>query len=271
MKNTRKLLSVILSLVMVISALPFTALQVFADNYGAGSFESSVNVKRFASDPLGSAEPITLDTPVLATIANGGDYAYFSFTPSASGTYYFESMLDVGDTYGYAYDSDMSEITSDDDSGEGYNCKVSCDLISGNTYYFGVRYYNDSATGSFNVKLTKAPSASSISFTQGTSGNGFVGHSFTLEVEFSPSGSSSEPVTFTSGNDGVASILSSSGNSVTVICNSEGTAAITATSESGLTATYTVTVTDIPVIALDTPTQADIFGGVQTYYSFTPS
>jgi uncharacterized protein YjdB len=256
---------------MVISALPFTALQVFADNYGAGSFESSVNVKRFASDPLGSAEPITLDTPVLATIANGGDYAYFSFTPSASGTYYFESMLDGGDTYGYAYDSDMSEITSDDDSGEGYNCKVSCDLISGNTYYFGVRYYNDSATGSFNVKLTKAPSASSISFTQGTSGNGFVGHSFTLEVEFSPSGSSSEPVTFTSGNDGVASILSSSGNSVTVICNSEGTAAITATSESGLTATYTVTVTDIPVIALDTPTQADIFGGVQTYYSFTPS
>ena len=96
-------------------------------------------------------------------IENGGEYYYFSFTPETEGTYIFNSNSDT-DTYGYLYDSDMNELTSDDDSGKNNNFSIGYNFEAGKTYIFGCRFYSSENTGSFNVSLIEN-TVSSISYT----------------------------------------------------------------------------------------------------------
>ena len=96
-------------------------------------------------------------------IENGGDRYYFTFTPQSSGNYVFSSDSNR-DTYGYLYDSDMNEITSDDDSGANFNFSISYNFEAGITYIFGCKYLSSSDTGSFDVSLIENPVAS-ISYT----------------------------------------------------------------------------------------------------------
>ena len=102
------------------------------------------------------ADSISLNETKEAKIANGGDRAYYVFTPEVSGMYMFSSNADR-DTYGYLYDSDFNEITCDDDSGSNNNFIVSYNLEAGQTYYFGAKYLGEEYTGTFEVTLTKAP------------------------------------------------------------------------------------------------------------------
>ncbi len=100
-----------------------------------------------------TAVPLTLGETATAVIDNGGDYAYFSFTPETSGVYIWTSQGDY-DTYGYLYDADMNELASDDDSGDGGNFRIEYTLSAGTTYCFGARFYSSSSTGSFDVLLS---------------------------------------------------------------------------------------------------------------------
>ncbi len=102
-----------------------------------------------------SVQSITADgVSHTVTLTSPRQYAYFSFRPSVSGTYVFESTNSSGDTYGYLYDSSWRTLTYNDDGGSGLNFRISYALTSGNTYYFGVRFYGSYTTGSITVRLT---------------------------------------------------------------------------------------------------------------------
>ena len=100
-----------------------------------------------------NATPLTLSTPATAVIANGGDYAYFSFTPEETRGYCFTST-GSNDTYGYLYDANMNQLAFDDDSGENTNFRIVRELQAGTLYYFGARFYSSSRTGEFPVMLS---------------------------------------------------------------------------------------------------------------------
>jgi hypothetical protein len=87
------------------------------------------------------------------TIKNEDDEEGFSFTPKESGVYYFYSTGDY-DTYGEVSEDDYI-YGKDDDSGEGFNFKVTC-MLKANTEYDFNCYIQDSSTGTFNVFVEKA-------------------------------------------------------------------------------------------------------------------
>ncbi len=86
-----------------------------------------------------------------------GKITLFEFIPTVTGVYQFEAdpNLTCGfDTYGYLFDADLNELTSDDDSGSGYNFLIKHELIAGNTYYLGAKFVDSNQSGSFEVVLT---------------------------------------------------------------------------------------------------------------------
>ena len=82
-----------------------------------------------------------------ASVDFAGGYKYFSFTPSQSGKYVFESTGDK-DTIIAVYSSSGTEITSNDDGGDNRNFKLSYQFNAGTTYIIKVKLYS-SNTGSF--------------------------------------------------------------------------------------------------------------------------
>lgn len=81
-----------------------------------------------------------------------GNDSYYYFTPEKDGYYVFYSYNTTIDTYGYIYNSNFRSISSDDDSGVGYNFKAGANLKGGVTYILGVRDYK-SAT--YNVRVVE--------------------------------------------------------------------------------------------------------------------
>ncbi|MBQ6232739.1 MAG: leucine-rich repeat protein [Clostridia bacterium] len=101
-----------------------------------------------------TATPLTLSEAATAVINQRGGYAYFSFTPETTGVYKWYSSTNK-DTYGYLYNSNLVELARNDDDGEGYNFEITEVLVSGNSYYFGSRFYDADVTGGFQVCLEK--------------------------------------------------------------------------------------------------------------------
>lgn len=137
-----------------------------AEVYFIGTYEqwTNINIKRIDSDTcledatkhyLLDDTTFTLPTTDSWNYTYGGEYHYWKITPSETATYIFESTLSSGDSYGYLYDADFNEITKNDDGGDGNNFKISYNLTAGETYYYGVRWYGSSTTGTIPVKLTR--------------------------------------------------------------------------------------------------------------------
>lgn len=100
-----------------------------------------------------AAEPLTLNEECQAVVSISQEYAMFSFTPAETGMYNLTSYSN-GDTVGVLFDSNMVELYEDDDSSQNNNFSLSCQLMAGETYYFGVGYYFED-TGTIPIKLTK--------------------------------------------------------------------------------------------------------------------
>ena len=105
----------------------------------------------FADAPV-SAQPLTLNTETEVEVANG-ETAYFSFTPTVTGTYTFSSLGD-GDTFGALYDDYGNKLASDDDSGSNRNFQITQYLTAGVQYDFSARFMTSQA-GSMRVLLTR--------------------------------------------------------------------------------------------------------------------
>lgn len=76
----------------------------------------------------------------------------FTFTPTTNGAYLFESL----NGRGYLYDSTGEEVGS----ANRYNDKISAELKSGETYYYGIRSYGDE--GGYKVKVCQINTIDSI-------------------------------------------------------------------------------------------------------------
>ena len=86
---------------------------------------------------------LTVNSSNNAVISNVGGIAYYTFTPSSTGKYVIYSTSDT-DTKVYLYNSSGTQLSSDDDSGDGQNFRLQYNLTAGTTYRFGVQYYNSS-------------------------------------------------------------------------------------------------------------------------------
>ena len=123
-----------------------------ASNYGNNSIRS------FSVSAVGQYTGLSNSLPYTTStyIGTSGRYRYFSFTPNTTASYIFESTLSSGDSYGYLYNSSGTELATDDDSGVGANFKIEYTLTAGNTYFFAVKYWNSSSTGTIPVKLSRS-------------------------------------------------------------------------------------------------------------------
>ncbi len=141
----KKTMSVVLALLMLLTMLPISSI-------------TSLAATEVADGMLLQEGGISANETVTVEITEGY-ITLLEFTPTVSGVYMFESHSDI-DTYGYLYDSEYNQITSNDDGSNGYNFLIEYELTAGTTYYYGARYYNSSYSGSFEVTLLESPIAS---------------------------------------------------------------------------------------------------------------
>ncbi len=89
---------------------------------------------------------VTVSTGNNSVAITAGNETMCKFVAPSAGTYTF-TTTGSKDTVGTLYNSSKSELTDDDDSGDGSNFKIEYTLSSGQTVYIGVKYYSDSVSG----------------------------------------------------------------------------------------------------------------------------
>lgn len=209
---------------------------------------------------------------VVSNTVNNGKVLY-KFVPVYTGPYAFYSYDSDFDTYGGIYDSSMNELAFNDDASEdNLDFYVTYRLIAGQTYYLEASPYYAENVGSYTVQIKSLGTASSMIIEQGNTLTGYTDDCYYLTVKFYPENASSEEVVWKSNKESVVEV--SSDGRLDLIA--EGTAVITATSQSGLTATCTVTVkkrnaaTSI-VIGNGSTIKGIVGGSDSLWYEFLPS
>lgn len=124
----KKLLSVLIVIAMILSALPIT------------SFAETMEQEIFVGDEIS-----------ISLLE--GDNALLYFTPEESGTYTLESHGE-SDTVAGLYNEYGDYFAGDDDSGEGNNFKITFDLDAGVTYHYDIYGYGNGAAD-FSVTLVQ--------------------------------------------------------------------------------------------------------------------
>ena len=112
---------------------------------------STVNLYAVWQD---STAVLSVDSTNSAVISTGNTMKYFSFTPSTSGKYVIYSTGSA-DTKVYLYNSSGSQITYNDNGGEGNNFRLEYSMTAGTRYILGVRYCSSSSTGTISFKFGK--------------------------------------------------------------------------------------------------------------------
>lgn len=96
---------------------------------------------------------LTSDAAVSAQVSPESPNIYFALSVAEGETYSFTTLSD-NDMYGHLYDSNRNEISSDDDSGEGYNPLIRFTASETTTMYVMVRGYRSSDVIDFQASLT---------------------------------------------------------------------------------------------------------------------
>ena len=114
-----------------------------------------------------------------------GKKVWLKFTAPYNGRYVFESTdMQGGDPYGEIWDSKVKLVAYNNNSGTGYNFKITATLVAGQDYYLAASHYGTRNTGTYwitgtvidGVSVTPtswAPNyeAQSLDFTVATNGN----------------------------------------------------------------------------------------------------
>ena len=99
--------------------------------------------------PIPTAVELTLGTPYTGRLSAGEDH-WFSVRNNRSGIIVVETSGNT-DTYLDVYNNSYTYVLSDDDSGEGKNARVEISASANQTYYFKLRPYSRSASGSYRI------------------------------------------------------------------------------------------------------------------------
>ncbi|MBQ7714681.1 MAG: Ig-like domain-containing protein [Clostridia bacterium] len=214
-------------------------------------------------------EPGTLyeDTPETVEIINNEQQAYY-FTPSASGNYVFACMNHSNDnkTRIQVYSDQGDGLYSSDDM------TLSCVLSAGTRYLVMTNYhsYSMEGNGTYELIVSKAVPATSVSILPRTTFNKYVGTEQRLTPEIEPWNANTLGITWTSSNNSVASIGFRNGSPY-VYAGSVGTATVTVTLSNGLSASCTFNVKDYdPFAAGETKTAVIEAEDEYAYYRFIP-
>ncbi len=136
------------------SVAKLTDTELVAENLGETSLTATVSgITVTAPVVVQENTSLMLDHPTEVTLVDREELE-FSFVPPETGTYVFFSSGNV-DTLGYLYDANHYLLMSDDDSGENNNFSFSFYLTADTLYYYSVKMYGSSATGTFMVNLMK--------------------------------------------------------------------------------------------------------------------
>lgn len=209
-----------------------------------------------------SAASITVGLAQSVTVVNDETPVVFQFIPAKSGYYVFYSYNSTGyDPYGYIMDGDKKLLADGDDTENGMDFSIVCYMTAGKTYYLAATCYEGSAR--YTVQIHAMPSPTAITFDRDRYVGSICGSVYP-QITFYPADCAQETITLSSSNEQVVSI----GESGDFCFGIPGTATVTATSASGLTATCTVTVELPPSLVPDTPWTLDAALGEQ-YLSFT--
>lgn len=230
----------------------------------------TITVNEPSEISLNEEKTLSTDTDGMAT----GSY---KFVPEEDGVYAFYSYDNDYDTYGYVYDSEGNEVIDSDDDGDNNNFFATFEATAGETYYFSARPFSRNAQGEYSVSVKKFIKATSISFKE-QSVTSRIGNVENLYIMFGPEGAIAEDVKYTSSDDSVVEVLSGfdddSGKGCSISFVNVGTATITATTFSGLTATCTVTVEGVPEITLGETAlilgENNYYSSVDNYFKFIP-
>ena len=188
-------------------------------------------------------EPLACGAPVRLDPLEGA--AWFSFTPETDGWYRFFSQGEGVDPYAYIYNEDKSQclVFSDDSNDMHFN--ASCEMTAGETYLLYVDFYV--GEGICTVELQKQVPATGLTLSKTRITADLYSYD-TLEAIPVPDNAICEEVTWTSSNDAVVYV-----NDGDLYMEGVGTATVTASTASGLTASCTVTVREPATLVCDEP------------------
>ena len=135
-KNLKKLYSILLAVVMVLSVF-------------------GLSITAYAADDV--IPTLQLDVAQTVTIDEAGKTVVYAFTAPTTDVYAFEAYADTEsedelDNVGVLLDSQLNTVAADDDSGKGYNFYLAYSMTAGETYYLGIAFYDETVTGSFDVE-----------------------------------------------------------------------------------------------------------------------
>ena len=254
--------------------------RVFLNGKGTATItvESESGLTDTCTITVGEPSEILLDERKDLPSQEGGLSAgSYKFIPEEDGTYAFYSFDNSGDTFGFVYDSEGNEIRYDDDGGDNNNFFATFDATAGEIYYLSARPYSTNGDCEYSVSVKRVIKATSLSFNE-QSLTSRIGKVEKLYIMFGPEGAVAEDVYFTSSDDYVVEITNEFNDDEGAGCNisllKPGTATITATTDSGLIATCTVTVEDIPELTLgNTPlviNENGYYSSVDNFFKFIP-
>jgi len=124
------------------------------------AFTADQSVSDDHGNSIGDATALSLSNNAASSsgrIEASNDNDYFRIVLNAPGALVVNSTGST-DVYGHLLNSTGGQITADDDSGEGYNFRVSQSVAAG-TYYIRVRHYSSSGTGAYGLQVAFTPTA----------------------------------------------------------------------------------------------------------------
>ncbi len=209
-------------------------------------------------------EPTAIELDQVVTVENAkpGSKTVFRFTPSETGYYAFCSDTDL-DVYAYIYTIDGSEIAQNDDCEMDLNFQVKAELEAGVTYLLEAFLYDFESAGNYDVYITELTQPTEMSFVSDKLAD-YVGSVTGTKVQFGPGIVADEAFDVASSDNNIVSVSKDEYGNVEFNLHAEGTATITATSESGLTCTCKVTVLVPESISLDEAKTVDLLEGQES-------
>lgn len=128
-------------------------LNVFIYGYDHDENTGDIDFKIY-SEKL-ETEQIYNGGKATAVISEPKGSVYLMFVPETTDYYAFYST-GGRDTKGFLYDSQLNEISYNDDGGSGNNFRITYELEAGRVYYLKACFYDSEITGQFSVFIENA-------------------------------------------------------------------------------------------------------------------
>ena len=104
-------------------------------------------------EPEPESDPQTGEIPSVGGVVMVNEPTEFSFTPSESGYWVFETSDNTGDPLLRIYDAQGLLIAEDDDGGAGLNALITVYLDAGSTYVINARFFSDTDDGDYTLTV----------------------------------------------------------------------------------------------------------------------